>query len=314
MALTLVGCATQEDPTTAPEDASTAPDRVAGAPGADGAAFDDDQVDLLVGFLAGSPCRLAEPVGLPDRLPVDDADTALVDPVVDGLPPDLVLGRDRGPFVAVAVDVDDDSDATVLTALGLDEVLRAGEHLPVTPFRGGSWLVGADPARPVFEIDRGPGLVSAFPSVAVETTSDGTTPLRDALCASSMCGAFARQIYDRPPPASEVRPDRMTVEPAEARPGEEVELFFPDETIHGIAFRLDRADGDGWDPVAGMNSDADGATYQQTGDVGLGHIDIAVGGPGPDRVVLPDDLEAGAYRICTANAGDDFCAALTVTE
>jgi len=34
---------------------------------------------------------------------------------------------------------------------------------------------------------------------------------------------------------------------------------------------------------------------------------------GPDRVALPGDLQSGEYRVCTANAGDEFCAPLTIT-
>ncbi len=63
-----------------------------------------------------------------------------------------------------------------------------------------------------------------------------------------------------------------------------------------------------------MTSDANGGdpvTVPADSD-GYGVEDVGVGGPGPDHVRLSDGLAPGAYRICTANAGDEFCAPLTI--
>ena len=63
-----------------------------------------------------------------------------------------------------------------------------------------------------------------------------------------------------------------------------------------------------------MTSDANGGEplTVPVGTEGYGYPDAGIGGPGPDRVLVPEDAEPGAYRICTANAGDDFCAPLQV--
>ena len=45
---------------------------------------------------------------------------------------------------------------------------------------------------------------------------------------------------------------------------------------------------------------------------GMAVEDIGVGGPGPDHVPIPDPAEPGDYRICTGNAGADFCAPIEI--
>ena len=153
--------------------------------------------------------------------------------------------------------------------------------------------------------------MSTHPPLEVDTTSDGTTPLRDALVSTQDCSAVARQLWPTPEPEPEIRPDLVRAAPSSARPGQEVDLLFPEETGRGIPFFLEREVGDGWEQVALMTSDANGARYQQTvvlPDDEYGWIDVGVRGPGPDAVVLPDELTAGDYRVCTANAGANFCA------
>jgi len=46
---------------------------------------------------------------------------------------------------------------------------------------------------------------------------------------------------------------------------------------------------------------------------GIGFPDIGVGGPGPDRVPIPDVAEPGDYRICTGNARDEFCTPIEIS-
>ena len=40
--------------------------------------------------------------------------------------------------------------------------------------------------------------------------------------------------------------------------------------------------------------------------------DIGVGGPGPDRVPIPEVAQPGEYRICTGNAGVNFCTPIEI--
>lgn len=35
---------------------------------------------------------------------------------------------------------------------------------------------------------------------------------------------------------------------------------------------------------------------------------MGVSGPGPDEVLIPDVATPGQYRLCTANAVNNFCA------
>lgn len=129
--------------------------------------------------------------------------------------------------------------------------------------------------------------------------------------------AADRSVADPPEPEPEMRPDLMLIEPPAAPPGSEVALRFPEETFRGIAFQLDRRTADGWETTHWMTSDANGDQYADTvpaGTEGYGVIDVGVGGPGPDHVRLPDDVGPGEHRICTANAGEEFCAPLTITD
>lgn len=62
-------------------------------------------------------------------------------------------------------------------------------------------------------------------------------------------------------------------------------------------------------------SEAEGAAEWWTpeDDEGRGWNDGGVTGPGPDFVEVPDTASPGDYRLCTANAGQNFCALLEVT-
>jgi hypothetical protein len=119
-------------------------------------------------------------------------------------------------------------------------------------------------------------------------------------------------------PGAEMRPDLIVADPAAAEPGEVVALRFPEETTRGILFVLERRVGDAWELWYYLTSDGPGPgwerTWQAAGAHGLAVEDIGVGGPGPDRVLIPDVAEAGTYRICTGNAGADFCTPLEIVD
>ncbi len=42
--------------------------------------------------------------------------------------------------------------------------------------------------------------------------------------------------------------------------------------------------------------------------------DIGVGGPGPDRVPIPEPARSGDYRICTGNSADNFCTPIDIGD
>jgi len=113
-----------------------------------------------------------------------------------------------------------------------------------------------------------------------------------------------------------MRPELLVIDPTTAAPGEVVALTFPEETTRGVLFGLEVQDGDAWRPVAYLTSDGPGAGWERAwwpvDAEGMAVPDIGVAGPGPDRVVIPEVAEPGAYRICTGNAGADFCAPIEI--
>ena len=113
-----------------------------------------------------------------------------------------------------------------------------------------------------------------------------------------------------------MRPDLMKLEPASVRPGETIEVFFPEETLRGIHFVLEIQEGDSWHLSYNLLSDWGKGRTPEAHAVDdseeFSYLDIGIGGPGPDAVVMPDDVPAGSYRICTGNAGENFCASLTI--
>ena len=130
-----------------------------------------------------------------------------------------------------------------------------------------------------------------------------------------------RNQSDAPPATTESPridprgPNPITVTPSTARPGATVALTFPDEPSRGIAFQLAKAT----DPskvLYYMTSDwGQGAKHKPTwwayGESG-GWVDVGLGGPGPDHVVVPDTAADGTYLLCTANAAIQVCGLLTV--
>lgn len=117
-------------------------------------------------------------------------------------------------------------------------------------------------------------------------------------------------------PAAEMRPDLLAIDPAQAAPGDVVALTFPEETTRGILFVLEQRVDDGWLARFFLTSNGPGAGWEMSwhpaAAQGIAVEDIGVGGIGPDNVPIPEVAEPGDYRICTANAGADFCAAIEI--
>ncbi len=272
-----------------------APGRVARRPSGDAgsvsarAAFEGD-------LLAGVPddCRLVEAVGAPDDASADVE--AFGGVVVSGLD----AGVDRGPLVAV--DAGDGSGTTVVAA-----VLFDGDTAV--------WVVEPEAGPAVSSANRAAATVSSFPLETVDTA--GEDPVASAMALATDCSEAAAAPFRpvEPEPAPSMRPDLLVLAPDPVAPGDTVAMRFPEETGRGVAFQLDQQIGDEWSTRYWLTSDGNGGrpfsvpVYTE----GYGVPDVGVGGPGPDRVVLPDDAAPGSYRICTANAGDEFCAPLEIS-
>ncbi len=147
------------------------------------------------------------------------------------------------------------------------------------------------------------------PSSTAQSTASSVSPSTTEVIGTSA-------PYD---PEASVRPDLMTITPDEAAPGDRVELTFPAETMRGVAYVLERPAGDSWSTTHFLTSSTagygGGPGWVAVDDpAGYGWEDIGIGGPGPDVLTIPDDALGGAYRICTANALENFCGEITVVD
>lgn len=145
----------------------------------------------------------------------------------------------------------------------------------------------------------------------------GDTPGSGGMAVGSDCSfILAQELYPPPPaPPPMIDEDLITAFPSMPAPGEVVELTFPQETTRGVAFQLDeRVEGE-WVTTWWMTSDANGdePLTVAAGTSGYGIEDVGIGGPGPDRVRIHPDTVPGRHRLCTANAGEDFCTEVEVT-
>ena len=118
-------------------------------------------------------------------------------------------------------------------------------------------------------------------------------------------------------PDAEMRPDLLVIDPVPAAPGDVVALTFPEETTRGILFVLDQRVDDAWVARFYLRSNGPGAGWEMSWHAAadgqaMAVEDIGVGGPGPDNVPIPEVAEPGDYRICTGNAGADFCAPIEI--
>lgn len=118
--------------------------------------------------------------------------------------------------------------------------------------------------------------------------------------------------------AAEQRPDLMVADPDPARPGDDVELRFPEGTDRGIGFVLEQLDGDdivlhAYLTSAPTDAGPDEPSWIPATDGEPGWEAIGISGEGADVVELPDDLDAGDYRICTAISAPNICTSIAVT-
>jgi hypothetical protein len=116
----------------------------------------------------------------------------------------------------------------------------------------------------------------------------------------------------------EMRPDLMVADPEQVAPGEQVALTFPEETGRGLGFALDQQTDDGWQRRAYLTSaPGDGPPDEPAWhppDPRPEWDSIGIGGPGPDVVQIPDELEPGSYRICDVMSGDEnICTPITIS-
>lgn len=116
-------------------------------------------------------------------------------------------------------------------------------------------------------------------------------------------------------PDAEMAPDLIEVEPSVAAPGEEVSIFFPEETLRGVHFVLEGQQEEEWKLRYHLLSDWGGEREPESFPAETMEVqveDIGISGPGPDAVLIPDDAPPGQYRICTGNMRENICSPLTL--
>ncbi len=108
-----------------------------------------------------------------------------------------------------------------------------------------------------------------------------------------------------PPPIEPFRedaalaPDRIVLSTDTARPGEVIEVEWPEEDGRGLGYVLELQVGDGWDlryfMVAGAGFDDEPGEWWAVDDAeGRGWDDIGIIGSGPDLVEIPEVAELGS--------------------
>lgn len=316
----LAGCGGRVEPLATDGDLSAGDVDAADADGAGGAAADDtadadaDADGDADGAVTDPADEAPKPVeGTADNLPGCDLASQVAPAIAGALAETVRTDAVVGP----AVLTEDDLGGRTLTAT---LVVDAGvEYVPV------SWAVDED--------DPGVRLLP-LTEAALEVSSDdadtsrllgadeevvlGDTPGTGGMALGYDCSlVLAQQLHPpAPPPAPEIRDDLIVATPATVLPGAIVELTFPEQTDRGVAFQLDEQVGGEWLIRWWMTSDGNGGEplAVRAGTTGHGWEDVGVGGPGPDRVLVHPDTEPGSYRLCTANAADDFCTSLEVTS
>lgn len=143
----------------------------------------------------------------------------------------------------------------------------------------------------------------------------------------SACGWLAaspgddEQRVERGPrqQAAEISPERIRVEPTQVAPGDELELFFPQEDARAVYYWLEFDVDATWDEryfayavSRSYNTDGDPHTVP-TGEE-KGWDDAGVTGPGPDRILVPEDASLGRWRVCGPIADGEFCAEFEVSK
>lgn len=245
-------------------------------------------------------CRLFEAAGAPDDPNGDDE--ALGELVASRIDVDV----DRGPLVGV--EAGNNAGLTVVAATLFDDRSeQSGEAV---------WVVEHGQPASVTASNHAAETISSAQLVAVDTA--GEDPVAQAMASAQDCSAAAAaQLRPEPPkPPPSMRSELMVVDPTRVAAGETVAMRFPKETMRGVAFQLDRWDGENWVTRYWMTSDGNGGQPMTVavGTEGYEVVDVGVAGPGPDHVQIPDDATPGAYRICTANAGDEFCAPIEIID
>ena len=290
-------------------------------------AFDDydpspflDAADIVAAHDRVMVVEIVEPLTPKLATPVD-------------LPPEYTesSGIDDGRLIAIEVTpvvaavseviVGPDVDETVLFEIGCFDAGRLPSTIP-----GQQLLVFAVSSDPTLGPDLGVAIDTRLRDW-MSVDADGELQPRIGLFGGAPTAPFFEGIQltdvvdqltaaaadSEESPTTDPGVNAMELSPSNPQPGDTFAATFEPDNQRGGYFTLEQRSGSEWStPAFLLESDANGGppTWQST-DGGFGMDDYGVGGAGPDALVMPDDLNAGVWRLCTANARDTACVELT---
>lgn len=136
----------------------------------------------------------------------------------------------------------------------------------------------------------------------------------------SACSGPAEQpaVPDRPAADNAVlRPDLLTVSPAEPAPGDVVEVRWqPADQLRGQCWSLEILADDGWKHRFDLASTSLGTpTWKLANDPeGPGCTDIGIGDPEPDLLRIPEAATPDTYRLCQLGKDVTPCVEIAVAS
>ncbi len=143
-------------------------------------------------------------------------------------------------------------------------------------------------------------------------STDSTGEMTEPSTAEPSGGSSASTAQNPPPEPTEAS---FMLEPLNPEPGATFEASFDPSNSRGGYFTLSRWDGEEWAaPAFLLESDVNRPPSATRIPGEFGVDDYGAGGPGPDGLVMPDEIEDGRWRLCTANAFDHVCTQITVGE
>jgi hypothetical protein len=162
-------------------------------------------------------------------------------------------------------------------------VICVGALAGLVGCEAGDVPMGVDDAPTTVERPTGPAAAAGRP------TTSGST-ITAATAASTLSPA------DTVPPALRVI---RRVSPPNGR----LVIGVPEDSVRSVVWLLDRLEADGsWTQTYAINTNPEGApqTVYRLAEEPIAVPDVAIRGPGPDSLAIPDDIAPGAWRACPA--------------
>ena len=123
------------------------------------------------------------------------------------------------------------------------------------------------------------------------------------------CGAGPRD------PDAVLRPDEMQVDREVLEPGDTVGLEFPQGRVRGLMFALEQEVDGGWEyRYALISTGLDGKATWHSPDAVPAFDRSFEMFAGSERVRIPEEAVPGSWRICTADADENICVRIEVTD